>query len=287
MDEQEKAVNEGLSLNNLASVLFQGASILWYAAAGIEIVIGMASAFVLFLDVGDEAGAILAIVGSVGYVTAYAMRLFAESKYGHAETLRRQAALSEALAWPVSAVQISAWRQRSGKWALDQLASFERAEDYYATSADVSPVRLSHMTSESAFYTRQLYGALSKVFWIATVIAVAVSLVALSVAFWAGDRSATLSAVILSILTVVISTDIMGWAIRLTGMQDDILEIEQDFERMGEAGDHNVAYVMRLVGEYNCIVVGGIPILKWWFNRHHSQIRKEWDNYLKGRGGLT
>ena len=69
-------------------------------------------------------------------------------------------------------------------------------------------------------------------------------------------------------------------------MKDSIFEIEQDFERMGEAGDHKIEYVMRLVGEYNCIVVCGIPVLRWWFDRHHEHIRKEWDAYIKGSGGL-
>lgn len=277
---------QGEILNTLAGILFTQAGKKWYAAAAIEIVVGIVSALVLLFDLSPTAGWVVALAGFLAYVLAYYLRILSETQHSQAETMRRQSVLSEALGWELSQAQLSEWRQRAGKKAVADLDVVKRPADYYATKSTDPSERLSHMTSESAFYTRYLYRTMSALLWKVAGAALLITLIALTGAFLVGDRAVDVSTLVLAVLTILISADIVGWAFRLQGMQHDVYEIECDFERLGKSGDRKLEYVMRLVGEYNCVVVMGIPIHSWWFNRHHDDINKEWQEYIKGNGKL-
>lgn len=287
MDNTKQTPQEqGEVLNTLAGILFTAGGRKWYAAAAIEVTVGLVSAAFLIFDLPATAGWVVAVAGFVAYVIAYYLRLRSETQHSQAETMRRQSVLSEALGWELGQAQLSEWRQRAGKKALAKLDVGKRPDDYYATKSTDPSERLSHMTSESAFYTRYLYRTMSELLWKVAGVALFIAVIALAGAFLVGDRAVDVSTLILAVLTVLISADIVGWAFRLQGMQHDVYEIECDFERLGKSGDRKLEYVMRLMGEYNCVVVQGIPIHSWWFNRHHDDINKEWQAYIKGNGTL-
>src|SRR5690606_29697626 len=111
MDSARRTPQEqGEELNTLAGILFTEAGQKWYAAAAIEILVGLASSVLLLFDLPTTAGWVVAAVGFLAYVVAYYLRLRSETQHSQAETMRRQSVLSEALDWELSRAQLSEWR---------------------------------------------------------------------------------------------------------------------------------------------------------------------------------
>jgi hypothetical protein len=269
----------GEELNQLSRVLFDKAATNWYLAAGIETGAGILGAVLVVAGVSGDFGLLGAIVGLLLLAWAYYLRLRFEDQYGLAETMRRQSVLTEALDWPIERVQASEWRRRAGKRILERFRMRPREEGYYSTAEATGPARLIDMTLESAFWTRHLYGRLRVIVWAVFIGALIVSVLVISIAGFqvtprgAGVRIATL---IYLILPVLLTIDLLGWAIRLGKLFSAIRDIEEDLDRLRSSGTPELPLVLRLGSEYNCQVVSGFPIHPWLFARYHDEIHRLW-----------
>jgi hypothetical protein len=115
--------------------------------------------------------------------------------------------------------------------------------------------------------------------WAVFIVALIISVLVITVAGFeatpqsAGVRIATL---IYMILPVLLTIDLLGWAIRLGKLISGICAIEADLERLKTSDSLETSSVLRLVFEYNCQVVSGFPIHPWFFTRYHDEIRELW-----------
>src|SRR5437763_2698829 len=105
MTKQQSAM-EAEELSQLARLLFDAAASKWYTAAVIDVLNGASAALLSVFDLAGGAALIPAIVEVMLLMVSAALRMWAESQYDTADTMRRQSVLSEALGWPISAVQL-------------------------------------------------------------------------------------------------------------------------------------------------------------------------------------
>jgi hypothetical protein len=217
---------------------------------------------------------------------AYVLRLKYDQEYDDAETMRRQAAFTEGLGWPINTVQASEWRLRVRKSIRDRLKTAEREPDYYATAQPLGPARLAEMTLESAFYTRHLYVKFRLLVWTAFVVAVLV-LFAISVLglteFVPSSVDQLIAQAMVTIIPLLLALDLLGWGLRLNRLVATILDIEKDLDQLCEGDAADLPQVLRLVAEYNCQVVSGLPIHNWLFERWHDEIKELWERKRAAR----
>ncbi len=212
-------------------------------------------------------------------MAAHALRLWFDDQYDAAETMRRQAALTEGLDWPLDPLQASEWRQKAGKRIRDRLKVRPRDPDYYASRAPTGARRLAEMTIESAFYTRHLYAKLRQWIWALLVGALLIAGLVVSLALTRrvpDNVDAIVARVLYAVIPVVVSVNLLGWALRLTRSIGAIRQVEADLERLLGSPDLNEQRVMRLVAEYDCQLVGGFPIHNRLFNRWQGEIQELW-----------
>src|SRR5260221_826180 len=143
----------GEECNQLARLLFSAAATKWYTAAILEIVAVLLSGVLSFAPLPDPLPLVGALAGIALLVIAYGLRIAFDGQYDRAETMRRQAAFSEGMGWPIEPWQMDTWRQRAGKKIRSQYQAKPRDPNYYATTRETGPRRLAEMTIESAFYT--------------------------------------------------------------------------------------------------------------------------------------
>lgn len=212
---------------------------------------------------------------------AYALRLSFEAIYDNAETMRRQSVLAEALDWSIEATQFSEWRRKAGRRLLKDFKLRSRDPDYYATRKPLGSGRLLEMTIESAFFTRHIYSKVRNGLWICVAILIMACVAVLSLAplegVSGGARVQLVYALYLS-LPIVISIDLLGWAIRLGRLSRSIQEIERGLERHEREREPDLQQVLRLVAEYNCQVIGGFPVPNALFRHWHDSINELWES---------
>lgn len=269
----------GSELNQLSRILFDNAAGNWYAAAGIEVSAGILGAILSVTGASGDWALLGAIIGLALFGWAYYLRLRFEEKYDLAETMRRQSVLTEALGWPVERVQASEWRRRAGRKVGEQFKVRPRQEDYYASPQPAGPARLAEMTLESAFWTRHLYGKLRIIVWAIFVGALVVSGIVISApAFGVAPQAVAvrIATAVYLLLPVLLTIDLLGWAIRLGRLISTIRDVEADLERLKNSNALDTQQVLRLVAEYNCQVVNGFPIHPWIYRRWHDEIHELW-----------
>jgi hypothetical protein len=269
----------GSELNQLSRILFDDAAGNWYAAAGVEIFAGILGAILSITGVSGDWALLGAIIGLALFGWAYYLRLRFEDKYDLAETMRRQSVLTEALGWPVERVQASEWRRSAGRKVAERFKVRPREEDYYTTPKPIGPGRLAEMTLESAFWTRHLYGKLRIIVWAIFIGALIVSGLVISIpAFGVAPQGVALriATAVYILLPVLLTIDLLGWAIRLGRLMASIRAVEVDLERLTNSGAMDTQQVLRLVAEYNCQVVSGFPIHPWIYRRWHDEIHELW-----------
>lgn len=277
---------KGATLNQLAGLLFDRAATQWYVAIGLQ-VLSSALSTILVVAVPDQEAPFGPVVVLGLLLVAYFLRLFAENTHAAAQTMNRQAALSEGLGWPINSIQLTDWRRKAGKKLRARVKEQPRAPDYYAkTDLPTGPRRLAAMTVESAFYTRSLALTVRD--------AIALGLIFVGVALFVVLYVAAttplptqfipvLAQFVPSVVLIVVGVDGIGWIIRLTQQAAAIKEVENDLDRIltstGSEQD-----VLRLVTEYDCAIVNSIPIHAWIFNRKHDELRQLWDERAKDLG---
>lgn len=244
-----------------------------------EVTAGIAVVVVTALDAGEVVSGMIAVLATLIVVAAYVMRLVFEDKYDTAETMRRQSVLSEGLSWPVSAWQRSNWEAKAGKKILSRLSNEPRAHDYYGSTSQPGPRRLAEMTLESAFYTRHQYRKLRDLAWaFVGISAVGVLIVLLASANQTlpDEWGLLLARAIFLAIPVWLAADFLGWALRLQRLVGEIDGIENGLDRQLALEPPSDTEVMRLVSEYNCRVVAGMPIPSLVWRRWHDEIALLW-----------
>ncbi len=276
--------SRGEELSQLARLMFDACSDKWYTAFGLEVFAGILALILDLLNLPSIWALGGALIGLALFVLAYYLRLLFEDQFHSAETMRRQSVFTEALDWQLSSVQYSEWQRKAGKHIRAKLKTTPRESDFYETQKPAGPDRLAEMTAESAFYTRQLYLKLRWWAWVlfiaATIVFIIVSLTTL-IAPVPDNVRLLIAKALFSFITLVLSANLLGWALKLGRLASTIQEAEVGLERLKNTSTLDVPQVMRLVSEYNCQVVDGIPIHSWLFLRWHDEIRDLWENRLR------
>jgi hypothetical protein len=274
----------GEELSQLARLMFDACANKWYAALGLEVFAGFLALVLDLLNLPSTWALGGAVVGVVLLGIAYYLRLQFEDQYHSAETMRRQSVFTEALNWPLSTIQYSEWQRKAGKRIRAKLKITQREGDYYETQKAAGPERLAEMTAESAFYTRHLYLKLQWWLWALFITAaclfILVSLTTL-IAPVPDNVRVLVAKALYSFILIVLSANLLGWALKLGRLASTIQEVEEGLERLKNTSALDVPQVMRLVSEYNCQVVEGIPVHSWLFRRWHDEIRDLWENRLR------
>ena len=274
----------GEELSQLARLMFDACSDKWYTAFALEVFAGILALVLDLLDLPTLLALGGALIGLALLAFAYYLRLLFEDQFHSAETMRRQSVFTEALGWPLSTVQYSEWQRKAGKRIRAKLKTTPRESDFYETQQPVGADRLAEMTAESAFYTRHLYLKLQWWSWalfvVAAIVFVFVSLTTL-VSPVPDNVRLLVAKALYSFITLVLSANLLGWALKLGRLASTIQEIEKGLERLKNTSTLDVPQVMRLVSEFNCQVVDGTPIHSWLFRRWHDEIRDLWENRLR------
>lgn len=275
---------QGEELSQLSRLLYDSAANKWYAAIGLEVAAGVMAAALGILEPPGDWALAGAFFGVGLIAVSYGLRLWFDAQYDAAETMRRQAVLTEGLDWPLDKLQTIEWLQKAGQRIRKRLKVQPRDPDYYATREPAGSARLAQMTVESAFYTRHLYEKLRFWMWVLFAGAALLSLLAILVALTRTipDQIDVLVArTLYAIIPVVLSVNLLGWARRLGRSIAAIREVEADLERLQQDASLTEPRVMRLLSEYNCQVVGGFPIHAALFRRWRGEIRELWERRAK------
>lgn len=278
--------NPGMELSQIARLLFNESANEWYSSLLLIMVIGLLGILLSSLPLSPDIKLIFAITSFVLFLISYYLRIKSDEKHDRAETMRRQAALSEGLGMAISKTQVSEWRRRAGCKVVEEAEENPREDEYYATREDVGPLRLLEMTIESAFYTRHLYSNISKIFGIALLITGIFAIITISIlpiSVFGNTLASKIAYTVYSVLPIVISIDIFFWYMRLERSVTNLLEIESDMEKLADGDDSSEAHVIRLISEYNCIVGNGIPIHNFLFKLWHKEINTLWNKRLKSQ----
>ena len=269
----------GEELSQLAGFLFDQASNLWWISRGLEILAGLGVVLLTAFDAGNVLSGIGAVASTAFLVIAYVMRLFFEDKYDTAETMRRQAVLCEGLDWPVSPWQKTEWERKAGSKLLSRLSTDPRAHGYYGSKSPPGAKRLAEMTLESEFYTRHQYLRLRHMAWTS----VAISAVGVFVVLLASANQKVpdawdllLARAIFLAIPVVLVADFLGWALRLHRITAELDHVEAALDNQLDLDSPIETEVMRLVAEYNCQVITGLPMPPLLWKRWHDQIGILW-----------
>ena len=276
MDSQQK----GASLNQLARFMFDAAARKWYWALLLEIIASAISVGLSMTQLPGEFVIVGAIVSIALLVWAYIYRLLFDFQYDTAEAMRRQSVLTEALGWPVNTIQISRWMQVAGEGIRAKLNQYPRDDNYYATSEKMGARRLLDMTAESAFYTRHLYLHMKSWAWKGFITICLVFALALTIAAAKAipdNMAVAISRVILGLIPVVLGVNLLGWAMRLNRLAEEVCQIEEKLEELSQQKSPELARVLGFVAEYNCQVVQGIPIPNILFRRWQDEIADLWE----------
>lgn len=289
MDEQKSRM-VGEQFNQASRLLFDAAANKWYLALGLEIVAGLLSVVLSILDISGSIVFWPALIGLMLLGVAYYLRRRFEDLSDTAETMRRQAAFTEGLGWPIDVMQATEWMRKLGPTIRAQVKTVQRDPDYYNTQKAVGPQRLAEMTIESAFYTRQLYLKLRAWMWWLFCSSAMITIVIMSVTIARlipGPWELPVARAVFTFIPIILSANFLGYALVLGRLSASIGTIEADLRRTVKEGLTSSENILRLVSEYNCQVEMGIPIHPWLWQRWHGDISDLWDNPLHTSGMVS
>jgi hypothetical protein len=259
--------------------MFDRAALTWQWSIGLELFAGaggMLFSLNAFPADANLAGAllVLAII-----VVAYILRYQTNGTYDDAETMRRQAVLSEGMGWELGRAELLEWRNRAGARIMAKAALNPRPDDYYDNSLGEGAKKLAEMTFESAHWTKCLYkhlrGYLVAILVAAALVVVALVVVALFDFLPSEERTALAYAAFL-FAPVVLTVDFLGMVLKLNRAITELGKLAPSLEREARLASPKTGSVMRLVAEYNCVVSSGVPIPNWVWKRHSKAIADSW-----------
>jgi len=86
-----------------------------------------------------------------------------------------------------------------------------------------------------------------------------------------------IASIVFAIIPVLLAIDLLGWGLRLRRLLSTIRSVEAGLERLRGTPDMGLPQVLRLVAEYNCQVVTGIPIHNRLYAQWCDEIRELWE----------
>lgn len=259
--------------------MFDKAALTWQWSVGLELfagAVGMLLSLNAFSAQANLAGAtfVLAVI-----VVAYILRYGANGTYDDAETMRRQAALSEGMGWELARADLNKWRERAGSKIMAKAALKPRPDDYYDNALGEGAKKLAEMTFESAHWTKCLYKRLRNYLVAILIVAALIVVMLVGVALFdvvpTAHRTALAYAAFL-FAPIVLTVDFLGMVLKLNRAIAELESLSPSLEREAKLTSPKTGGVMRLVAEYNCVVSAGVPIPYWLWKRHSSAIAASW-----------
>ncbi len=270
---------EAVGLNQLSRLMFDKAAQTWQWSVGLELFAGAVGMWLSLnaFDAQANLGGAMFVLAVI--VVAYILRYRANGTYDDAETMRRQAVLSEGMGWELARADLQEWRGRAGPKVMAKAALNPRPDDYYDNILGEGAKKLAEMTFESAHWTKCLYkhlrGYLVAVLIAAAAIVVTLVGVALFDVVPAAERTALAYAAFL-FAPIVLTVDFLGMVLRLNRAIADLKSLSPSLEREAKLASPKTGSVMRLIAEYNCVVSSGVPMPNWVWKRHSKAIADSW-----------
>lgn len=271
---------QAAELNQLSRLLFDKAANRWQFAISIGLLAGLIGMCASIFSFSVRINTVLAGLAAAILASGYFLRFRFEKIHDAAETMRRQSVLSEGLGWPIPRSQFNEWRQRAGKKVLESAAADPLPDDYYETKSAKSAKRLAEMTFESVFWTKNLYRKISGYLLGAIILAFLIVLIVLLLLPILSESASTRVFIVYFIylaIPVFVSLDLIGMYLRLQRAISALSALEPNLERLAIEDTPDSEQVLRLVSEYNCTLAAGLPIPRWVFSRHHTEIQACWN----------
>lgn len=276
----EENIKRGGELSHLTEKLFERCSDEWHTSVILEMITGILMVLISELYLEHGLKLILALIGFCLFGVAYYLRFNSEDTFETAETMRRQAAFSEGLGWPINNHQFAEWKLRAGKKVLEKFKNTPRPNNFFATGENPGPRKLLQISLESCFWGRILYIKLRNIMWALFFLIAGVALAAIILSFLRvlpmAEEIKLVSSVLL-LLPAILIFDILDWILKLYRLTESMKEIEIDMERLDAEKDVTESQVMRLVSEFNCEVSSGFPIHQKLYNHFHDEIQELWE----------
>ncbi len=271
---------QGAELNQLSRILFNKAAWHWQWYLITQVCAGFIGIASSLAQPSLEASIVTAVITVIVLFVSFYFRFRFDGIYDAAETMRRQSVLSEGLNWPISRAQFNEWKSMAGIRVLAAFSVQQRAPDYYETQRTFGPKRLAEMTFESAYWTKSLYRKLWFYLGIVICFAALVFVIVLSASPFIHSTAPVGLYIVYAVyllIPILLSIDFVGLMFRISRNIKSLIDIERSLEALSNEENPKIEEVMRLVSEYNCVVVCGIPIPDWVFKLHHGEIQQIWD----------
>jgi len=264
----------------LSKLLFDKSANYYYLGIIIEILVGIISIIFSINTPKDKILLLVMILNVLFLLISYFLKIKSEEFYDIAETIRRQTVFSESLDWNISKLLISNWQSKAGTKLVKKYKESELDPDYYSSIRKIGEGRLAEITLESAFYTRHLYIRHKKILVLFSIILLIAIIIILSISpliFIPGPMYIIILKVIYMIIPIYLGINIINWCLRLSRLISEMYSLEVELETIYKSDELNLENVLRLVSEYNCLVVSGIPVHKIMFNLFYREISDLWD----------
>jgi|SRR3954451_1174797 len=254
-------------------VLFDSAAGKWYSAVTLQLLSGALAVGLSFADIGKGWSILTAALVFGLFTASYLLRLWAEQQYSLAEKMRRSYVMWEGLGWDPGGFDMDDLQWSLGQRNKKKIKAWSRAPDPCRPwVGQAGPYKLALITRGSARSTRFRYVRLRRWIWGSFALSVAMSFAVVSTVVTRGIPESTSIAVArsaYSFMSLVLATNVLGWGLRLGRLIPGIRAVEEGLERLMDAGSglaqDQLPQVLRLVSEYNCQVIGGLPLHRLMF----------------------
>ncbi|HYO76646.1 MAG TPA: hypothetical protein VE010_09295 [Thermoanaerobaculia bacterium] len=231
-------------------------------------------ATVITLFAEGQGAYLAAFAAFVAQCAAWALRLIGDSKHSLAEEGRRRAVLADALATPPDALAIRNLQARFSV-AARSLAPQLEDPDYYASTSPPGRARLREHLQESAFWSRELYGAAAKVAYVgaAALFVLVVGALLLVVAAESPAISLLVARLGVLFLSFLVGSDIVTQGLAWTdaSRKSDAVHGRLHAETLKDDGA-----ALAVFGDYCVATATTPPIPTFVYRLHKNRIEEAW-----------
>jgi hypothetical protein len=216
----------------------------------------------------------LALAALVSEALAWLFRVLGDRKHSLAEEGRRRALLADALAKPADALAIRDLSARFSRHAKKIAHKFEDP-NYYASEAPPGSARLRANLQESAFWSRELYGASATIAYLIAGLLLLLIVGALFVVAGAESSAASLIVARLGVvfLSFLVFSDLLTQGL---AWSDAARKSDAVFRRLENEALADEATALAMFGDYSVATATTPPIPSWLYKAHHERIESAW-----------